>query len=198
MEETIRKRNQEVKRVDKPTLTGGPKGTVLISDLTQIIVAETRNNPELPSNRVTILPEVGALCAVAGVEAKGLDHGYVGTEHLLLAIMARPESLSAQVITANTGIDYAKMKELVIKKIGDPHQQLERVQAQRDVETISKGTSEEKEAASNLLSSVAIENPDNRVLKATSNLLFRLAMDHTLGIQLHVTPEEALPGTDTP
>jgi hypothetical protein len=54
-----------------------------------------------------------ALAANAPKEARALGHNYVGTEHVLLAIFADPESLAAHVL-ADAGLTHARVAEALV------------------------------------------------------------------------------------
>jgi len=47
-------------------------------------------------------------------EAKGLGHNYVGTEHILLAVMAEGEGLAARLLAAE-GVGYAHIRSSVVE-----------------------------------------------------------------------------------
>ncbi|MBU0951813.1 MAG: ATP-dependent Clp protease ATP-binding subunit [Elusimicrobia bacterium] len=55
--------------------------------------------------------------SIAQEEAKRLNHDYVGTEHLLLGLVALGEGVAAQVL-ANLGIDFRKLRNEVEKVVG--------------------------------------------------------------------------------
>jgi ATP-dependent Clp protease ATP-binding subunit ClpA len=50
-------------------------------------------------------------------EAKGLDHGYVGTEHLLLGVLGDPEDTGARLLH-RWGLELEEARELVARLIG--------------------------------------------------------------------------------
>src|SRR3989339_729685 len=54
---------------------------------------------------------------IAQEEAKRLNHDYVGTEHLLLGLVALGEGVAAQVL-ANLGIDLRKLRNEIEKVVG--------------------------------------------------------------------------------
>lgn len=54
---------------------------------------------------------------VAQDEAKGLGHGYLGTEHLLLSMLVEDGSIAGKALTA-AGIDYGEVKTRVIGAVG--------------------------------------------------------------------------------
>lgn len=53
-------------------------------------------------------------------EARNLHHSYVGTEHLLLGLLALPESIAAQVLT-NFGLTCEAVRELVLNLLEPGH-----------------------------------------------------------------------------
>lgn len=68
--------------------------------------------------RVPFTPRaVGAVRGAPG-EALRLGHGYVGTEHLLLALCADPEGVAAKTLTA-LGVDYEGTRARVVEKLAD-------------------------------------------------------------------------------
>lgn len=50
-------------------------------------------------------------------EASSLGHSYIGTEHILLALLREEEGLAAQVLTA-LGADYDKVREEIVRRVG--------------------------------------------------------------------------------
>ena len=69
----------------------------------------------LPADRLT--PRTALAIERAQAEARRLDHGYVGTEHLLLGLLAVPECLAAKVLT-ESGITTAAVEAHVLATIG--------------------------------------------------------------------------------
>jgi ATP-dependent Clp protease ATP-binding subunit ClpA len=55
----------------------------------------------------------------AGAEARALGHNYIGTEHLLLALLARPTG-SAAVALARLGITSEQMRDRLLAKLAQP------------------------------------------------------------------------------
>ncbi|WP_147942562.1 hypothetical protein OHB01_04620 [Microbispora hainanensis] len=51
-------------------------------------------------------------------QARELRHGQVGTEHLLLGLLSRPETLSARLLTAR-GITYERARAEIVRILGD-------------------------------------------------------------------------------
>ncbi len=54
---------------------------------------------------------------IAQEEAKRLNHDYVGTEHILLGLVALGEGVAAQVLT-NLGVDFRKVRQEIEKIVG--------------------------------------------------------------------------------
>jgi len=50
-------------------------------------------------------------------EAAGLGHSYIGTEHILLALMREKEGLASQILSG-MGADYDKAREEIVKRVG--------------------------------------------------------------------------------
>ena len=67
------------------------------------------------SNRFT--ERAQRVILIAQEEAKRLNHDYVGTEHLLLGLIALGEGVAAQVM-ANLGVDLRRVRGEVEKIVG--------------------------------------------------------------------------------
>src|SRR5207244_980790 len=67
------------------------------------------------SNRFTERAQHGIL--IAQEEAKRLNHDYVGTEHILLGLIALGEGVAAQVL-ANLGVDLRRVRAEIEKIVG--------------------------------------------------------------------------------
>lgn len=67
------------------------------------------------SNRFT--ERVQRVIIIAQEEAKRLNHDYVGTEHILLGLVAVSEGVAARVL-ANIGVDLKKVRQEVEKLVG--------------------------------------------------------------------------------
>jgi ATP-dependent Clp protease ATP-binding subunit ClpC len=64
-------------------------------------------------------PRVKKVLALAGKEAKALNHSYVGTEHILLGLLREGESVAARVLK-NLEIDIDRARNEVLKEL-DPN-----------------------------------------------------------------------------
>ena len=63
-------------------------------------------------------PRVKKVLALAGKEAKSLNHSYVGTEHILLGLLREGEGVAARVLET-LGADPAKIRTQVIRMVGE-------------------------------------------------------------------------------
>lgn len=63
----------------------------------------------------TLTPRAEKILASAQSEASELEHGYVGTEHLLLALLAEVDGLAAQVLREflDTEVIRARLLEIM-------------------------------------------------------------------------------------
>ena len=64
-------------------------------------------------------PRVKKVLALAGKEAKGLQHSYVGTEHILLGLLREGEGVAAKVLK-NLEVDIERTRNEVLKEL-DPN-----------------------------------------------------------------------------
>jgi len=63
-------------------------------------------------------PRTKRIMELSFYEARNLGHNYVGTEHLLLALMREGEGVAARILK-DSGIDLQKVREQVIEKINE-------------------------------------------------------------------------------
>ena len=54
---------------------------------------------------------------LAGVEARELRHSFIGTEHILLALLLAPEGGAAQVL-ASFGVSHTQVRTAVVRMMG--------------------------------------------------------------------------------
>jgi len=64
-------------------------------------------------------PRVKKVLALAGKEAKALNHSYVGTEHILLGLLREGEGVAARVLKS-LEVDPARTRNEVLKEL-DPN-----------------------------------------------------------------------------
>ena len=72
----------------------------------------------LMEGEIPFSPRLKKLLVIAAKEAKGLNFNFIGTEHLLLAILREGESVAARILK-NLKVDIDKVKSEVIKAL-DP------------------------------------------------------------------------------
>src|SRR5215216_7888 len=64
-------------------------------------------------------PRVKKVLALAGKEAKALNHSYVGTEHILLGLLREGEGVAAQVLR-NLDVNLDKARNEILREL-DPN-----------------------------------------------------------------------------
>ena len=64
-------------------------------------------------------PRVKKVLALAGKEAKALNHSYVGTEHILLGLLREGEGVAARVLK-NLEVDIERTRKEILKEL-DPN-----------------------------------------------------------------------------
>jgi len=64
-------------------------------------------------------PRVKRVLALASREAKALHHTYIGTEHILLGLLAEGDSLGGQALK-NLGVDLEATRQAILKEL-DPN-----------------------------------------------------------------------------
>lgn len=72
---------------------------------------------------IPFTPRSKRVCALAAKEAKALNHSYVGTEHLLLGLVAEGEGLAARVL-ASFGTDAGSLRDELLKQLDPDYRQL--------------------------------------------------------------------------
>ena len=71
------------------------------------------------AGNIPYTPRVKKVLALAGKEAKALQHSYVGTEHILLGLLREGEGVAAQVLK-NLEVDLDRTRNEVLKEL-DPN-----------------------------------------------------------------------------
>ena len=71
------------------------------------------------AGNIPYTPRVKKVLALAGKEAKALQHSYVGTEHILLGLLREGEGVAAQVLR-NLEVDIDRTRNEVLKEL-DPN-----------------------------------------------------------------------------
>jgi ATP-dependent Clp protease ATP-binding subunit ClpC len=64
-------------------------------------------------------PRVKKVLALAGKEAKSLNHSYVGTEHILLGLLREGEGVAARVLK-NLEVDIERTRNEILREL-DPN-----------------------------------------------------------------------------
>src|SRR5690242_8128593 len=85
-------------------------------------------------------PRVKKVLALAGKEAKALNHTYVGTEHILLGLLREGDGVAARVLK-NLDVDIEQTRQEILKEL-DPNFQASEEGAQS--EGAEKAPSEKK------------------------------------------------------
>jgi len=70
---------------------------------------------------VPFTPRVKKVLALAGSEARALNHSYVGTEHLLLGLIREGEGVAARILK-NLGVDLEKTRGAIMKELNPDYQ----------------------------------------------------------------------------
>ncbi len=84
-----------------------------ISQIEQSLVVGTASPVD---GTLPFTPRAKKLISMAGVEAKGLRHSYVGTEHILLAILRDGDGLASHALN-NAGLNYERCRQGVIDEL---------------------------------------------------------------------------------
>ncbi len=79
-----------------------------------------------PTGNIPYTPRVKKVLALAGKEAKALNHGYVGTEHILLGLLREGDGVAARVLKS-LDIDIEKCRQEILSELepnftGDMHE----------------------------------------------------------------------------
>ncbi|MBL9151052.1 MAG: ATP-dependent Clp protease ATP-binding subunit [Verrucomicrobiales bacterium] len=78
------------------------------------------NGPETKMiGNIPYTPRVKKVLALAGKEAKGLNHSYVGTEHILLGLLREGEGVAARVLK-NLDVDLERTRNEILREL-DPN-----------------------------------------------------------------------------
>ncbi len=85
-------------------------------ELEKQMTTEVEGKPTPP---IPYTPRVKKVLALAQKEAKGLNHSYVGTEHILLGLLREGEGVAARVLK-NLEIDLERVRNEILKEL-DPN-----------------------------------------------------------------------------
>jgi ATP-dependent Clp protease ATP-binding subunit ClpA len=86
----------------------------------QEVVKIVRPGPErVTTGKLPQTPRAKKVIEFAIEEARGLNHNYVGTEHVLLGLLREEEGVSAQVLV-NLGLTLQAVRDEVLQTVGQP------------------------------------------------------------------------------
>ena len=89
-------------------------------------------------------PRVKKVLALAGKEAKSLNHSYVGTEHILLGLLREGEGVAARVLK-NLEIDIERTRNEILKELDPQYAAPEQEQTDIPQENQGQGGSNKKD-----------------------------------------------------
>ena len=92
-----------------------------------------------PSGNVPYTPRVKKVLALAGKEAKSLNHSYVGTEHILLGLLREGEGVAARVLKS-LDVDVERCRNEILSELDPNFSSSEESEAS----VVGSGTSDEK------------------------------------------------------
>ncbi|MDR2200699.1 MAG: ATP-dependent Clp protease ATP-binding subunit [Puniceicoccales bacterium] len=75
--------------------------------------------PSMPSDSIPFTPRVKKVLILAANEARGLQHPYIGTEHLLLGILREGEGIAAKVLN-ELGVNIERCRQEILEEL-DPN-----------------------------------------------------------------------------
>lgn len=84
----------------------------------EVGAGQTAEAGVLPAGTACYTPRVRQLLALAGKEARALNHTYVGTEHILLGLLRQGDGVAAKIFK-HFGVDAEKTREAILKEL-DP------------------------------------------------------------------------------
>jgi ATP-dependent Clp protease ATP-binding subunit ClpC len=97
------------------------------------------------SGNIPYTPRVKKVLALAGKEAKALQHSYVGTEHILLGLLREGEGVAAQVLK-KLEIDLDRTRNEVLKELDPNFNPEEGEEEVLDSEEVASGGTARKES----------------------------------------------------
>ena len=93
-----------------------------LHDITQVIRRVMSDGAEPVSiDKIRLSPIAKRVIEHAREEARNLNHNYVGTEHLLLGLLAERECMAAEVL-GNLGVNSEQVREAVLELLGTPRE----------------------------------------------------------------------------
>jgi ATP-dependent Clp protease ATP-binding subunit ClpC len=94
------------------------------------------------AGNIPYTPRVKKVLALANREAKALNHGYVGTEHILLGLLREGEGVAAKVMKA-LGVDIERVRNEILKELDPNYQPSEAAGALTESEEKAQGGQKE-------------------------------------------------------
>jgi hypothetical protein len=82
-----------------------PSSPAVERSSSSLLLSTGRDSPILPARLVVL---------VHPTEARHFNHSYIGTEHILLALVREPESIASEILL-NLGVDPKKVREKVVE-----------------------------------------------------------------------------------
>jgi len=76
---------------------------------------------QAPSGHIPFTPRSKKVLELSLREARQLGHGYIDTEHILLALVRESDGVAAQVLVAS-GLDLNRVRQQVLELTHGPHQ----------------------------------------------------------------------------
>jgi ATP-dependent Clp protease ATP-binding subunit ClpC len=92
-----------------------------------------------PSGNVPYTPRVKKVLALAGKEAKSLNHSYVGTEHILLGLLREGEGVAARVLKS-LDVDVERCRNEILSELDPNFSSSE----ESEPSVVGSGTTEDK------------------------------------------------------
>ena len=97
------------------------------------------------SGNIPYTPRVKKVLALAGKEAKALQHSYVGTEHILLGLLREGEGVAARVLK-NLEVDLDRTRNEVLKELDPNFTPSEEGEDEGEPEEVTSGGAPRNEA----------------------------------------------------
>ena len=112
----------------------------------QEVEKQVGSGPETKmTGNIPYTPRVKKVLALAGKEAKALQHSYVGTEHILLGLLREGEGVAARVLK-NLEVDLERTRNEVLKELDPNFTPSEEGDEEGESEEVASGGTSRKEA----------------------------------------------------
>lgn len=90
---------------------------ITLEQLQQEVKAGAEPNVETSNKEPRLTPRSKQVLELAADESRRMQHNYIGTEHLLLALLREKDGLAARVLH-NVGLESEKTRDLVMEYLG--------------------------------------------------------------------------------